>query len=402
MKFNYFAAFAVGMSVLAPTISYAQSKPLVFRTVAPCRVLDTRNPEAPLGGPELQAGKRRDIIPGSDCGVLSAALAYSLNITVVPDGKLGFLTIWPAGEPQPQVSTLNSDGRVKANAVIVPAGLNGGLSIYATDPTQLIIDINGFFIPDNTDGGGLMFYPLTPCRVVDTRSSSGPLAGPFLFGGAPGRRFQPLSSNCNLPSNVAAYSMNFTAVPHGPLGYLTVWPSDQSLPSVSTLNASTGAITANAAIVPAAADGGISVFASNDTDLVIDVNGYFAPPTTDGLDLYTVTPCRVLDTRDTGAPFNGTVQVTVTGTSCLPRPGTAPLAYVMNATVVPPGSLAWLTLWPDAQALPLASTLNALDGAITSNMAIIPTSNTMIDAFGSNPTQLILDLSGYFAPFVTQ
>jgi hypothetical protein len=48
------------------------------------------------------------------------------------------------------------------------------------------------------------------------------------------------------------------------------------------------------------------------------------------------------------------------------------------------------------------STLNAPDGAITSNMAILPTSNTMIDAFGSNPTQLILDLSGYFAPFVTQ
>jgi hypothetical protein len=302
MRFHQVAAFAVGMAVLAPAISHAQSKLLVQNCYAIPR---SRYPQSgrSVGRSQLEAGKRRDIIPGSDCGILSAVLAYSLNITVVPDGKLGFLSIWPAGQPQLLVTTLNSDGRVKANAVIVLAGENGGLSVYASDPTQLIIDVNGFFIPDNTDGAGLMFYPLAPCRVVDTRSPSGPLGGPFLIGGAPGRRFQPLSSDCNLPSNVAACSMNFTAVPHGPLGYLSVWPSDQSQPFVSTLNASTGTVTANAAIVPAAADGGISVYASNDTDLVIDVNGYFAPSTTDGLDLYTVTPCRVLDTRDNGAPF---------------------------------------------------------------------------------------------------
>jgi hypothetical protein len=31
-------------------------------------------------------------------------------------------------------------------------------------------------------------------------------------------------------------------------------------------------------------------------------------------------------------------------------------------------------------------------------MAIVPTTNGSIDAFSSNPTQLILDISGYFAP----
>jgi hypothetical protein len=47
---------------------------------------------------------------------------------------------------------------------------------------------------------------------------------------------------------------------------------------------------------------------------------------------------------------------------------------------------------------PTVSTLNALDGAITSNMAIVPTSNGFIEAFASNPSQLILDISSYFAP----
>ena len=47
---------------------------------------------------------------------------------------------------------------------------------------------------------------------------------------------------------------------------------------------------------------------------------------------------------------------------------------------------------------PLASTLNAYDGLVTSNMAIIPTTNGSIDAYASQLTHLILDISGYFAP----
>ena len=47
---------------------------------------------------------------------------------------------------------------------------------------------------------------------------------------------------------------------------------------------------------------------------------------------------------------------------------------------------------------PVVSTLNAFDGAITSNMAIVPTVNGKIDAYASGTTQLILDISSYFAP----
>jgi len=71
-----------------------------------------------------------------------------LNVTVVPDGLLSFLTAWPTGAAQPLVSTLNSfDGSVVANAAIVPAGTNGAVSIYVTDRTQVILDINGYFAP---------------------------------------------------------------------------------------------------------------------------------------------------------------------------------------------------------------------------------------------------------------
>jgi len=47
---------------------------------------------------------------------------------------------------------------------------------------------------------------------------------------------------------------------------------------------------------------------------------------------------------------------------------------------------------------PLAATLNAYDGAITNNMAIVPTTTGSISIFPSNPTHLVLDIFGYFAP----
>jgi serine protease len=71
---------------------------------------------------------------------------------------------------------------------------------------------------------------------------------------------------------------------------------------------------------------------------------------------------------------------------------------VFNGTVVPSGPLAFLTLWPHGQAQPNVSTLNAIDGAIASNMAIVPTTDGFINAYANSQTQLILDISSYFAP----
>jgi hypothetical protein len=139
---------------------------------------------------------------------------------------------------------------------------------------------------------------------------------------------------------------------------------------VASLNAPTGTVTANAAIVPASVGGTIDIFASNATDLVIDINGYFAPPGAGGLSFYPVSPCRVLDTRDpAGAlPYNGANDIHVTANTC-GAPATAS-AYAFGVTVVPQSILGFLTLWPQGTTRPLVATLNASDGAITSNMRL--------------------------------
>jgi hypothetical protein len=79
-------------------------------------------------------------------------------------------------------------------------------------------------------------------------------------------------------------------------------------------------------------------------------------------------------------------------------PSSAAQAYVLNATVVPVGPLSYLTLWPDPEQQPLVSTLNAIDAAITSNMAIVPNIDGDTDGFAAGTTNLIIDLNSYFAP----
>ena len=320
-----------------------------------------------------------------------------MNVTVAPHGILGFLTSFPCGQPLPLASTLNSiDGRVKAAAAIVPAGTNGGLCFFATNDTDLVLDINGYFVPNSRrDRLGLLSCDaLPPGRYA---LGSRPLGWPFPRGNAT-RTFPVRSGPCNLPATAQAYSMNFTAAPNGPLGFLTTWPAGQTQPLVSTLNAPTGAVTANSAIVPAGSNGDISVFVTNNADLVIDVNGYFAPPGTGGLSLYALTPCRVLDTRNSPGlpPFSGTIDVSVVLSGC--GAPAAAQSFILNATVAPPGTFGFLTLWPQGTTQPLVSTLNALDGVVTSNQAIVPTLNGLISSFASNPVHLVLDISGYFAP----
>jgi len=384
------------------TITGSGGNPLQLITVTPCRVLDTRGPTGPLGGPFIAGGTTRSIpVPSSSCGLPSNASAYSFNVTVVPrNGTLGYLTLWPTGQSQPLVSTLNSiDGAILANAAIVPGGTGGAISAFATDNTDLIIDVNGYFVPPTT--GSLQFYPLQPCRVLDTRDPAGTFGGPAIAGGT-SRSFPIPSSSCGVPSGASAYSLNVTVVPNGTLGYLTAWPTGQQQPFVSTLNSLDGTILANAAIVPAGTGDAVSFFATDTTDLIVDINGYFAAPNTGGLNFHVATPCRIVDTRDPTGPLGGPIMNGGTSrtfpvpTSACGLPSNAS-AYSFNVTVVPSAPLGYLTIWPTGQEQPFVSTLNAPKGLIVANAAIVPAGTSgSIDVFVFNQTHVIIDTNGYF------
>jgi hypothetical protein len=387
--------------------------PLRFYPITPCRVADTRAGfgfTGTQGPPFLSGGTSRNFGVAGYCGVPANATAYSLNVTVVPrTNSLDYLTTWPTGQTMPNASTLNSwTGTAVANAALVPAGTNGQISIYASDATDVLFDINGYFAPPSPSG--LQFYPLTPCRVADTRGGAGftgTQGAPALAAGT-SRNFQ-VAGLCGVPLTAAAYSLNVTVVPQtDSLDYLTTWPTGQTMPNASTLNSWTGTAVANAALVPAGTSGDISIYASDTTQVLFDINGYYAAPGAEGLDYYAMAPCRVADTRSFagftgqfGAPSmaGNTSRSFQVPLSVCSVPATAQ-AYSLNVTVVPStDSLDYLTTWPTGQTMPNASTLNSWTGTVVANAALVPAgTGGAISIYVSDPANVLFDINGYFAP----
>jgi hypothetical protein len=164
------------------------------------------------------------------------------------------------------VSLLNAfTGTVTSNSSIVPSGL---ISVYQTDSADLIADVNGYFEPPGADG--LSFYPVSPCRAVDTREATNKqgFAGP--------QEFSMPAGACGLPV-ASAYWLNATVIPRPALDFLTLWPTGGKQPPVSTLNAFDGSVVSNAAIIPADAAGSVTAYHTQAADLLLDVSGFFAP-----------------------------------------------------------------------------------------------------------------------------
>lgn len=121
-----------------------------------------------------------------------------------------------------------------------------------------------------------VFVAVDPCRVVDTRGVGGPYGGPPLSANV-ARTFDVDSGPCTgIPPGAAAYSLSFGAIVPPTDGFLSAWPTGSPQPTISQLNFLEGEVIANAAIVPAGANGAIDVLVSTGpTHLYFDINGYF-------------------------------------------------------------------------------------------------------------------------------
>jgi len=195
-----------------------------FVAISPCRAVDTRLSNlGDFGAPSLLAGAKRDfaIWSSPNCpGIPSTVQAYALNVTVVPsEGQLSYLTVWPAGAERPVVSTLNSPkGEILANGATITAGQNGAISIYATDMTDIVIDVNGYYIEESNIG------PAGPAGPQGSTGLTGP-AGPAGATGPAG----PAGSGSGgvMLSGVGSGSSNYavlTTVAGGLTGQVTALP----------------------------------------------------------------------------------------------------------------------------------------------------------------------------------
>ena len=122
-----------------------------FYTLTPCRLVDTRDPAGPLGGPSLQPGAQRTFaLAGAKCAIPSTASAVSVNLTVTEPAAPGNVRLFPAGVPVPLVSTLNFvAGQTRANNAIVQlgGGTTGSIVVLngAAGTVHFILDVNGYF-----------------------------------------------------------------------------------------------------------------------------------------------------------------------------------------------------------------------------------------------------------------
>ncbi len=134
--------------------------PAIFVPFEPCRMVDTRGGgvfTGSYGPPALAASTARSFpmtnAAGPCPGIPTGAAAVSLNVTVVNTAGPGFIMAYPEGGAAPTVSTLNYNaGQVLANAAIVPMSATGGITVVAgVSGTDLILDVNGYFIGGTTD-----------------------------------------------------------------------------------------------------------------------------------------------------------------------------------------------------------------------------------------------------------
>ncbi len=127
---------------------YTVPPPLLFYTVSPCRLVDTRQPG--LGGPApLAAGDDAVFVLAGRCGIPASAKAVSLNVTVTSPGAPGHLRLYPADRARPVASTLNyAAGQTRANDAVVPLDALGRLCVYVGQQlgtTHVVLDTNGYF-----------------------------------------------------------------------------------------------------------------------------------------------------------------------------------------------------------------------------------------------------------------
>jgi hypothetical protein len=260
-----------------------------LQTVAAQRVLDTR-PTNSIGyrGPKPTAGQTVTVDVASSVGssARSQMLAAVVNVTIVDASAAGFVQAGAAQTLRPfEHSNLNasSPGETIAGLAIVPV-TNGQIDVFTESGAHLLVDVVGWFTnstsPLSTAG---LFVPVTPERVVDTRTAV-PLTASSTAtipdrdtGLAAGTSREIFLAG--IP-DASAVLFNVTATGSDGPGWIQAGPYGEFTPgSSSTLNIDrVGHTIANSAIVASPSSNSIdnySMYSFGGGQLVVDFAGFF-------------------------------------------------------------------------------------------------------------------------------
>jgi hypothetical protein len=256
-----------------------------------------------------------------------------------------------------------------------------------------------------SDGAGSTYHPVTPTRVLDTRTGVG-LSGQLKHNTL--RTLQVTSDTGPVPTGAVAVTGNVTVVRPSAAGYVTVAPSITKLPpDTSTINLDAAGIRANGVTMELGSGGRLDLVyeavAGASTDVVFDVTGYYTADST-GYMYHPIVQGRFLDTR-TGVGLSGKFghntprTLHVAGTGGVPA---GAVAITGNVTVVSPSAAGYVTAAPSITKLPPdTSTINFESGQIRANNLTVPLTpsgdlSLVYEAGDGASTDILLDVTGYY------
>jgi hypothetical protein len=392
---------ALGVTLSIPhveVVKAAVAGTSVYTAVTPTRILDSRTG---LGVPARLADRATFVLDiGGLAPVPEQASAVVLNVTATDPVGAGFVTAWPAGQTQPSTSVINYEapGQTIANLVTVPMDSAGGVAFYTSRAVDLIADVQGYYTPAASAAAG-RFIPVTPTRVLDTRTSNPISFGVVPPGGTVDIDFRPWGVDADAIAVVIKVTITEATAP----GFWTVFAAGTPPPTASNINATAGQTIPNQVITPVA-DGRATVFSQSGGHLIVDLAGWYtgasSPSGAGGL-FVPVTPYRLVDTRDPAngpgvkAKPNSRIEVSVNARAGMPTIGIA--AVVVNATVTNTTAAGFFTLWPSRTTRSSVSSLNAVKADQTlANHVITPVTDTGFDFYTQAGADLVADVTGWF------
>jgi len=251
-----------------------------YVSLVPGRLLDTRPSGSTVdhasehGGVNTAGGFTEFAVAGRYT-IPADASAVVLNVTVTGTQGAGFATVWPCGTTKPNASNINfGAGKTVPNNVITKLGVDGKVCIFTSATTHLLADVSGYY------PAGSSYVSLVPGRMLDSRLSGETVdhaAGSEKIGLRTAGVTTPftVAGRYTIPANATTVVLNVTVTGAQGNGFATVWPCDATQPNASNLNFVAGVTIANSVITKVAADGSVCVVASADTNLIVDVSGYY-------------------------------------------------------------------------------------------------------------------------------
>ena len=245
-----------------------------YRGITPRRVIDTRN-QSGKPGPESTVRVDLTSLKGS-VGLTEDAIAVSVNLTAAAPTGQGYLTAYPYGESIPPTSSLNvRPGVNRAIGAIVKLGTESGrigFNVFVERGAHVIVDVTGYFTGpgDNLSSSGL-FVPVTPVRLMDTRS--GQRGKKRLWPGWT-RAFDMPSA---YRSDAGTAVLNVTAARTMGRGFFSVNAAQtrKGTPTTSSLNVAGPGETVANHVVSRISSAGLEVFSSKGGDVIADLVGYY-------------------------------------------------------------------------------------------------------------------------------